>query len=196
MPDTGEGTEQERARAARASPSAHGTCNVQHVTQPLPPVACSLGGPGLALGHSGSNQPTNQPPPPARPSELPLGLQGGGVPSIRGPSWGSISAPGARRASFSLPFPARACFCPPSPNNLEYLVAVSKNPAHPLHPIYDDGKGGGWKWWEGHFVLLNSHFSAYATCFARKACGVVRSTWGISLSEDRLGVEVGYRIQR
>ena len=36
---------------------------------------------------------------------------------------------------------------PPSPNNLEYFLAVSKNLAHPLHPIYDDGKGGGWKWW-------------------------------------------------
>ena len=35
-----------------------------------------------------------------------------------------------------------------SPNNLEYLLAVSKNLAHPLHPVYDDGKGGGWKWWE------------------------------------------------
>ena len=23
-----------------------------------------------------------------------------------------------------------------------------KNLAHPLHPVYDDGKGGGWKWWE------------------------------------------------
>ena len=62
--------------------------------------------------------------------------------------WGSISAPGARRASFFLPFPSRACFCPPSSNNLEYLLAVSKKLAHPLHPVYDDGKGGGWKWWE------------------------------------------------
>ena len=26
---------------------------------------------------------------------------------------------------------------------LEYLLAVSKNLAHPLHPVYDDGKGGG-----------------------------------------------------
>ena len=25
---------------------------------------------------------------------------------------------------------------------------LSKNLAHPLHPVYDDGKGGGWKWWE------------------------------------------------
>ena len=34
-------------------------------------------------------------------------------------------------------------FAPPLPNNLEYLLAVSKNLAHPLHPVYDDGKGGG-----------------------------------------------------
>ena len=41
-------------------------------------------------------------------------------------------------------------FAPTSPNNLEYLLAVSKNLAHPLHPVYDNGKGkgGGWKWWE------------------------------------------------
>ena len=30
---------------------------------------------------------------------------------------------------------------------LEYLLAVSKNLAHPLHPVYDDGKGGGVQWW-------------------------------------------------
>ena len=64
VPDTGEGTERERAGAARASPSARGTCDVQRVTQPLPPMGCSPGGPGLALGHSGSNQPTNPPPTP------------------------------------------------------------------------------------------------------------------------------------
>jgi hypothetical protein len=39
-------------------------------------------------------------------------------------------------------------FAATSPNNLEYLLAVSKNLAHPLHPVHDDGKGGGWKWWE------------------------------------------------
>ena len=39
-------------------------------------------------------------------------------------------------------------FAPPSPHNLEYLLTVSKNLAHPLHPVYDNGKGGGWKWWE------------------------------------------------
>ena len=38
-----------------------------------------------------------------------------------------------------------------------------------------------------HFVLLNSHILAYATCFARKGCGLVRSTRGTSLSEDYLG---------
>ena len=37
-------------------------------------------------------------------------------------------------------------FAPTSPNNLEYLLAVSKNLAHPLHPVSDNGKGGGWKW--------------------------------------------------
>ena len=39
-------------------------------------------------------------------------------------------------------------FAPTSPNNLEYLLAVSKNLAHPLHPVYDDGKDDDWKWWE------------------------------------------------
>ena len=49
---------------------------------------------------------------------------------------------------FSLQFPTHPCFCPPSPNNLEYLLDESENLAHPLHPFYDNGKGGGWKWWE------------------------------------------------
>ena len=30
---------------------------------------------------------------------------------------------------------------------LEYLLAASKHLAHPLHPIYDNGKGGGVQWW-------------------------------------------------
>ena len=61
--------------------------------------------------------------------------------------WGSVSAPGIFFFFFdhSPPVPV---FAPPSPNNLEYLLTVSKNLAHPLHPVYDDGKGGGWKWWE------------------------------------------------
>ena len=37
---------------------------------------------------------------------------------------------------------------PPSPKNLEYLLAMSKNLARLLHPVYNDGKDGGWKWWE------------------------------------------------
>ena len=56
----------------------------------------------------------------------------------------------ARRARtghlFFLPFPTRACFCPPpppSPNDLEYLLAVSKKLAHPLHPVYDVVVGSG-----------------------------------------------------
>ena len=35
-------------------------------------------------------------------------------------------------------------FAPASPNYLDHLLAVSKNLAHPLHPAYDNGKGGGW----------------------------------------------------
>ena len=76
---------------------------------------------------------------------------------------------------------------PPLPNNLEYFFAVSKNVAHPLQPFYDDGKGGGWKWWVSHFVLLNSHISAYARCLAGKVCGPVLFTWGPSQGEDKLG---------
>ena len=54
----------------------------------------------------------------------------------------------ACRASFFDHFLAVPAFAATSPNNLEYLLAMSKNLAHPLHPVYDDGKGGGWKWWE------------------------------------------------
>ena len=61
---------------------------------------------------------------------------------------GSFSTLGVRRAIFFYHFPPVPVFAPTSPNNLEYLLAVSKNLAHPLHPAYDDGKGGGWKWWE------------------------------------------------
>ena len=61
---------------------------------------------------------------------------------------GSVSAPGTHRASFFDRSPPVPVFAPTSPNNLEYLLAVSKNLAHPLHPVYDNGKGGGWKWWE------------------------------------------------
>ena len=36
-------------------------------------------------------------------------------------------------------------------------------------------------------MLLNSHISAYTSCLAEKVCGLVRSTWGTSLGEDKLG---------
>ena len=36
-------------------------------------------------------------------------------------------------------------------------------------------------------MLLNSHISAYARCLAGKVCGLVWSTWGTSLGEDKLG---------
>ena len=53
--------------------------------------------------------------------------------------------PGMCRASFFYHSPLVPVFAPTSPNNLEYLLAVSNNLAH---PVYDDGMGGGWKWWE------------------------------------------------
>ena len=40
-------------------------------------------------------------------------------------------------------------------------------------------------------MLLNSLISAYATSFARKVCGPVRSTWWISLGEDKIGTRAG-----
>ena len=46
-----------------------------------------------------------------------------------------------RRASFFDHSPLVPVFAPTSPHNLEYLLAVSKNLAHPLHAVYDDGKG-------------------------------------------------------
>ena len=36
-------------------------------------------------------------------------------------------------------------------------------------------------------MLFNCHIPAHATCFAGKVCGPVRSTWGTSLGEDKLG---------
>ena len=36
-------------------------------------------------------------------------------------------------------------------------------------------------------MLLSSHISAYARCLVGKVCGLVRSIWGISLGEDKLG---------
>ena len=61
---------------------------------------------------------------------------------------GSVSTPGTCQASFFDHSPLVPVFAPTSPKNLEYLLVVSENLAHPLHPVYDDGKGGGWKWWE------------------------------------------------
>ena len=37
------------------------------------------------------------------------------------------------------------------------------------------------------FYVVESHISAYARCLAGKVCGLVRSTWGTSQSEDKPG---------
>ena len=36
-------------------------------------------------------------------------------------------------------------------------------------------------------MLLNSHILAYTRCLAEKICGLVRSTWGTSQGEGKLG---------
>ena len=36
-------------------------------------------------------------------------------------------------------------------------------------------------------MLLNSHILAYTRCLAEQVCGLVRSTWGTSQGEDKLG---------
>ena len=36
-------------------------------------------------------------------------------------------------------------------------------------------------------MLLNSHILAYARCLAGNVCGLMRSTWGTSLGEDKPG---------
>ena len=36
-------------------------------------------------------------------------------------------------------------------------------------------------------MLLDSHICTYATCFAEKVCGLVRSTWGTSKGDGKLG---------
>ena len=92
-----------------------------------------------------------------------------------------------RDASFFEHYPPVPVFAPTSPNNLEYLLAVSKKLAHPLHPVHDDGKGGGgWSGGSDTFVLLNSHISAYARCLVENVCGLVRLTLGTSQGEDKL----------
>ena len=95
----------------------------------------------LEMGNFGSDGATNG---------VPGECGGGGGVTVE-ECWslrGSISTPGARRASFLDHSPPVPVFAPTAPNNFEYLLAVSKNLAHPLHPVYDTSKGGGWKWWE------------------------------------------------
>ena len=50
---------------------------------------------------------------------------------------GEYQSAGCAPGIFFLTIPHPCLFCPPSPNNLEYPLAVSKNLARPLHPVYD-----------------------------------------------------------
>ena len=71
-----------------------------------------------------------------------------GLPGEFQPCSGGVLARWACAGHLFLTMPHPCLFLPPpSPNNLEYLLAMSKNLAHPLHPVSDNGKGGGLKWW-------------------------------------------------
>ena len=50
----------------------------------------------------------------------------------------------SRPSTPSQPIPV---FAPPHETIGRTFSPGPKNLAHPLHPVYDDGKGGGWKWW-------------------------------------------------
>ena len=79
----------------------------------------------------------------------PAGLVTGhpGTAAQSGPA-GKAARTVGRRPGEALTQPNPTQPNPPSPNNLENLLAASKILAHPLHPVYDDAKGGGWEWWE------------------------------------------------
>ena len=58
--------------------------------------------------------------------------------------WGSISALGARRASF-LTIPHPCLFLFPLTKQSGVPSRRVENLAHRLHAVYDDGKGVAWK---------------------------------------------------
>ena len=102
-----------------------------------------------------------------------------GVPSRAGEvraHWPWVLARRARAGHLFLTIP-HPCLPlhPPSPNNLEYLLAVSKNLAHPLHPVYEDGKGGGWKWWEWQISIAGATSDMYRCDVSVVATALYRS---------------------
>ena len=102
------------------------------------------------------------------------------VPQGQGCPLGSVSAAGI----FSLPFPIRACPPPPPPHQTicpqEGRGDVATSDLVPFHlPVL----------LRGNQVLLSSHISAYATCFAGEVCSLVWSSWGTSRGEGKLGAK-------
>ena len=92
----------------------------------------------------------------------------------------------ARRSSFFDHSPPVPVPPPPSPNNLEYLLAVSKNLAHPLHPVYDDGKDGGWEVVGVTFCVVE--FLYFGLCHVLGTEGLRSSAVYLnSLGGDKLG---------
>ena len=92
----------------------------------------------------------------------------------------------ARRASFFDYSPPVPVFAPTSPT-----IWSTFSPCLRIWPIFCTqfmmmarvvvGSGGS------DILFLNSLIFAYARCLAGKVCGLVKSTWGTSLGEDKLG---------
>ena len=55
-----------------------------------------------------------------------------------------LTAPKVRRRGHPYP----CLLSPPLHQTMWNTFSPCTNLANPLHPVYDDGKGGGWKWWE------------------------------------------------
>ena len=108
---------------------------------------------------------------------------------------GSISAPGAHRASFFDHSPPVPVFAPPHRtigSTFSSCLRISPVLCTQFMIMARVGVGSG-----GSDILCCSvDISAYATCFAGKVCGLVPSIWGTSVGGDKLGARVGYLIQR
>ena len=98
--------------------------------------------------------------------------------------WGSVSAPGAHRASFFSPFPTCACFCPPSRNNQANfgqpaVAALSYN----VGVVGNDACFCNCAW--SHICETDS---LVPVCGDTTPGCPPRSIWGTSLGEDNIGV--------
>ena len=94
-----------------------------------------------------------------------------------------MSAPGTRRASFFDHSPPMPVFAPPHQTIWSTFLQCLR-----IWPILCAQFMMMARVVGVPFCVVNfSHSPAYATCFAQKVCGLVRSTWGTLLGGDKLG---------